>query len=275
MKDLKGYAILAAAIAVAFLAAGCTTAPGANNTTALSGPAALIGTWQLATFLGTNGETMRALAGSTPLVTFNRDGSVTGTAGCNHFSANYTATGNQLAFSPAASTLMYCTAPSGVMDQELRVFELLPVTAGFTIAGTTLTLLDRAGRPIMTFERAVSPQNAPLVGTVWRLSGFSDKATARSALAGSGATVSFTSDGRITGTTGCNDLTGPYTINGNRISIGPVQVTARACTDPALAAQERDLLDALQVAATYEVRADQLVMADAPGTRAVRFTRVA
>ncbi len=282
MKELKGFAVLAAAVAVALLAAGCTAAPGANTTTAnttnatpRAGPEALIGTWQLASFLGANGQTVQAVAGSIPLVTFTRDGAVAGTVGCNHFSANYTASGTQLAIGPTVSTLMYCSAPSGVMDQEQRVFELFPLTAGYAVTGTTLNLLDRTGKTIMTFNRAAEPANAPLVGTVWRLAGFSDNATARSALAGSNATVAFSSDGRLSGTTGCNDLSGPYTTSGNAISIGPLAVTARACADPAMMAQERDLLDALAAAVAYEIRGDRLTMTDTSGNRTVEFVRVA
>ena len=142
--------------------------------------------------------------------------------------------------------MMYCSVPAGVMDQEQRVLELLPLTAGYAVAGSTLTLLDRTGTPIMTFDRAAEPTNAPLVGTTWRLAGFSDNATARSALASSNATVVFGADGRLSGTTGCNDVAGPYTANETAISIGPLAVTERACADPALMLQERELLDALE-----------------------------
>jgi heat shock protein HslJ len=272
MKEVKGYAILAAAVAVALLAAGCATAPGTNTTTPnATGEPPLLGTWRLTSFLGANGQTVQAVAGSVPLVTFDRAGRVSGSVGCNQFSADYTVRGTQLTIGPAVSTMMYCSFPAGVMDQEQRVLELLPLTAGYAVAGSTLTLLDRAGAPIMTFNRVAEPVNAPLVGTTWRLAGFSDNATARSALANSNATVVFGAGGRLSGTTGCNDLAGPYTTNGNAISIGPLAVTERACADPALTAQEQDLLDALDVAASYGITGDRLVMTDSSGSRTVEF----
>ncbi|MEN6343611.1 MAG: META domain-containing protein [Methanospirillum sp.] len=279
MKGLVGYAVLAAAVALALLAAGCTTQPGANNTTATATvPAAessLVGTWQLTSFLGANGETVRAVAGSVPLVTFSRDGSVTGTAGCNHFTANYTVSGDRLSIGPTVSTLMACPVPTGLMDQEQRVFELFPLTAGYTISGSTLTLLDRSGNRIMTFDRAPGTVSAPLVGTTWRLAGFADNATARSALAGPNATLLFSSDGRLSGTTGCNDVSGTYTTNGNALSIGPLAVTERACADSAAAARERDLLAALGVATAYAIQGDRLIISDAAGSRTVEFVRAA
>ena len=49
MKELKRYAILAAALAVALLAAGCATAPaggdGAANNTSVALDPPLVGTW--------------------------------------------------------------------------------------------------------------------------------------------------------------------------------------------------------------------------------------
>ncbi len=279
MKELKGYAILAAAVAVALLVAGCTTAPGANNTTANATVRAaelpLLGTWQLTSFLGANGETVQAVAGSVPLVTFDRTGRVTGSVGCNQFTADYTVSGTQLAIGPTVSTLMYCPVPSGVMDQEQRVFELFPLTAGYTVAGDTLILLDRAGNRIMTFNRAAAAANAPLAGPTWRLDGFADNMTARSALASPDATLVFSPDGRLSGTTGCNDVSGTYTTNGNALSIGPLAVTERACLDPAAAAQEREMLAALGAAATYAIQGDRLAISDASGSRTIEFVRIA
>lgn len=275
MKELNRFALLAAVVAVALLAAGCATIPGATNATgngtARSGQEALLGSWQLTSFLGVNGSTVAAIAGSVPILTFNRDGTLTGSVGCNHFSATYNVSGNTISFGPSVSTLMYCSVPAGVMDQESRVLALLPLTTGYMVAVDTLRLLDRSGATIMTLNRAVEPEPLPLVGTRWRLAGFSDNETARSALAGSNATVVFGTDGRLTGSTGCNDLSGPYTTNGNRIAIGPLAVTERSCLDSALMAQERDLLDALEVAATYEIRGDRLLMTDTSGTQMAEF----
>ena len=275
MKELKRYAILAAAVAVALLAAGCTTAPadggGAANNTSVALDPPLVGTWRLTSFLGADGETVQAVAGTMPLVTFDRDGRVSGTVSCNQFSAEYTTSGNQLSIGLAVSTLMYCSSPAGAMDQEQRVLALLPLTAGYTVAGDTLILLDRGGNRLMTLARAASTVDAPLVGTRWRLAGFSDSATARSALAGSSATVVFGADGRITGTTGCNDLSGPYATDDARISIGPLAVTERACLDPGLMRQERELLEALETAATYDIEGDRLTMIDPSASRTVEF----
>jgi heat shock protein HslJ len=273
MKELKSRAILVAAVTVALLTSGCTTGPGPGNTTVRPADLPLLGTWQLASFLGANGETVQPVASSIPLVTFDRSGRVGGSVGCNHFTAGYTVSGSGLVIGPAVSTLMYCSEPPGVMDQEQRVFELLSLTAGFTVTGDTLVLLDRAGNRVMTFQRASVATDASLAGPKWRLAGFRDNETTRSALPGPDAALVFSPDGRLSGTTGCNTVSGTYSTNGNAISIGPLAVTERACLDPAPTAQERDLLAALGAAASYTIQGDRLALSDGAGSRTVEFVR--
>ena len=127
----------------------------------------------------------------------------------------------------------------------------------------------------MTFNRAAVATDAPLAGPTWRLAGFTDNETARSALPGPDATLVFSPDGRLSGTTGCNTVSGTYSTNGNAISIGPLAVTERACLDPALTAQEQDLLAALGAAASYTIQGDRLALSDATGSRTVEFVRIA
>jgi heat shock protein HslJ len=265
------------ALALALLVAGCTSAPGTNTTVNTTLPAAdtsIVRSWQLVSYLGADGRTVDALGGAVPVVQFTRDGSVAGSVGCNRFSANYSVRGTGLTIGPTVSTLMYCASPAGVMDQEQRVFELFEVAGSYAVTGETLTISDRNGRRILTFIRAAPTPDAPLIGPTWRLAGFSDNTTSRSALAGTNATVTFSSDGRITGTTGCNDVQGSYTLSGNALRTGPLTVTERACAEPERMAQERDLLEALSVAATYEIEGDRLVLTDEGSRSTVEFVRM-
>ncbi len=58
------------------------------------------------------------VAGSTLTATFAADGTVTGSAGCNTYSATYTLSGSDLKVTPPAATRMQCDQPAGVMEQE-------------------------------------------------------------------------------------------------------------------------------------------------------------
>lgn len=57
------------------------------------------------------------------------------------------------------------------------------------------------------------------------------------------AMIAF-ADGRVSGTTGCNRISGTYEIDGNVVTIGPLATTRMACPPP-LMARETALLAAL------------------------------
>ena len=76
---------------------------------------------------------------------------------------------------------------------------------------------------------------------------------------------------RVTGSTGCNSLAGPFTRDDTALRFGALASTRRACVDEARNAQERDLLAALAATARHTVHADTLTLlgADAPLARFV------
>lgn len=77
-------------------------------------------------------------------------------------------------------------------------------------------------------------------------------------------------DGRLSGSTGCNRYSGTYTVDGDRLEIGPVASTLMACLPP-LDALERGYLGALEAVAAWSVDADALVLVDAGGEDLLRF----
>ena len=60
----------------------------------------------------------------------------------------------------------------------------------------------------------------------------------------SNVTFLFASDGRVSGSTGCNNFSGEYVVDGDKIDIGPLATTRRACV-PALGDQESRFLDVM------------------------------
>lgn len=110
--------------------------------------------------------------------------------------------------------------------------------------------------------------DAPLRGTTWRLVRLGDRAASTGdpqrdpyfTIAADGAQVS--------GHGGCNRMSGPVQINGNRIAVGGLAATRMAC--PALA-QETAFFDALERAAAWRVTGQQLELVDSRGTALARF----
>ncbi|MGE5225854.1 MAG: META domain-containing protein [Planctomycetaceae bacterium] len=117
----------------------------------------LVGTaWRLTTIGGPGGTVSSTLAGTEVDAVFAKDGSVSGSDGCNSFGGPYAAGADgTLTFGALVSTTMGC-APA-VMDQAHAFTTALAVTATYAIDGTTLTLSDTAGTLLLAFDAAAAP----------------------------------------------------------------------------------------------------------------------
>lgn len=73
-----------------------------------------------------------------------------------------------------------------------------------------------------------------LAGSEWGFKGNND-----------GPFVQFGSGGEINGSGGCNNFFGTYEMNGERLIIGPLASTKKACIGPSMD-QEKEFLSALQ-----------------------------
>jgi heat shock protein HslJ len=119
-------------------------------------PEPLVGTnWTLASF-HTADAVSSVIADTTITAVFGADGSVSGSAGCNRYFAQYNSTGTSLSIGPAGSTKMACGTP-GVMQQESTYLSLLGQVKTYTIKGERLTLADAKGTPVLTFAKSVLP----------------------------------------------------------------------------------------------------------------------
>ena len=68
------------------------------------------------------------------------------------------------------------------------------------------------------------------------------------------ATLVFSSDGAVSGDTGCNRFAGAATVNGQSVEMpGPFAVTKMFCPQPGLMQQEDAILAALPEVASYEL----------------------
>lgn len=80
-------------------------------------------------------------------------------------------------------------------------------------------------------------------------------------------------DGRLSGHTSCNAMSGSFTLQGDVLKVGPIATTRMAC-GPLLLEQEDRILTALEIAATARVRPDGLLeLRDADGRGVLRATR--
>jgi heat shock protein HslJ len=198
------------------------------------------------------------------------DGKASGTDGCNHYAVPYSASGTTLQFGPRGiSTQMAC--PPDVTEQAHAFMAGIDGTRSYRVAQGRLELLAADGTLLAGF----TPQAQGLAGTSWRVIGYNNgKQAVTSVLIGTTLSMSFSSDGRVSGSAGCNNYTAAYTLSGATLEFGPAAATRKMCADPTgVMDQEQQFLKALETVATARQEGDSLELRTASGALAVRLTR--
>jgi heat shock protein HslJ len=192
--------------------------------------------------------------GSELTAVFNSDGTLSGSAGCNTYTATYETSGKQIDIYPAAATFKMCAHPVGVVEQEAQYLKALETAASYRLDGSRLELrtADGALAATLTAKAGLATMNtmpardgafpaALLQGAEWVVedinrTGIIDR---------SRATINFGTDGRISGRASCNTYTGEYTLTGEGLTVAKTATTRMACA-PALMRQEDLFLDVLR-----------------------------
>jgi heat shock protein HslJ len=210
------------------------------------------------------------VAGSTISALFAASGAFGGSSGCNQYSGEYSVTGSSIRItSPLSSTVMACSQE--LMDQESAYLEALGEIRSFAVTGDQLTFKDSNDQVLLVYQA----QAQDLSGTAWDVTGYNNGNQAvTSVLSGSALTAAFGADGTVAGHSGCNQYSGPYSVNGDQITIGPLASTRKACSDPAgVMEQEAQFLAAMQSANTYKIEGNVLELRTQDGALAVDLTR--
>ena len=226
-------------------------------------PAALAGTqWVLdLESLGVSG------AGAvSSFIAFERE-RVSGSDGCNRFSGSYELDGSALTFGALAGTQMACAGPADAVARKVNA--ALPRVRRVERDGQTLRMQDDDARPLLTYLASA----AGVEGSWSATSVLYDDAI-RGIVTGAQPTAHFSDDGGITGFTGCNSLSGSYTLDDEKLAIDPLATTKKACPSQEASEQEAGYLAALQSAVRIDQVADGLTLLNAKGQMAVVFERV-
>ncbi len=93
------------------------------------------------------------VADTTITITFNADGTLGGSGGCNNYNGRYTANSGQITISEVAQTNQLCTAPSGVMEQESAYINALRAAWAFEFPdrSTQMIVRNAAGQEILRY----------------------------------------------------------------------------------------------------------------------------
>jgi len=208
----------------------------------------LVGDWTLATVDG-----QAPPAGMVVTLSVGTDGTLAGEA-CNVYNAGYTATQTgDLTVDPIISTRKSCGD-----EQDAFEFAYLDGLQAATGWGTQTGTLTIFGTAELVFGDG-SAADATLTGQEWSLVSISG-----APVPGSGITATFGEDGTVTGSGGCNRYTGPYTVDGESLTVGPLASTRMSCGDVA-DDLERTYLEALELATGFAISGTDLVVSPSNG----------
>jgi heat shock protein HslJ len=199
------------------------------------------------------------------------DGQVTGSDGCNRYHAPVTLDGDGFRVQTGAmvSTKMACLPE--VMTRADAYTAALGRARTARMEEQRLILLGEDGATLATFET----QSQDLPGTTWTVTGVNNgKQGVVSVLEGSSLTLSFSHDGKVSGSAGCNRYSGTFSAEGEKITLRSLASTRKTCRQPAkVMEQEGQYLRALKRSATARVEGDQLELRDAHGALMVGASR--
>ncbi len=171
-------------------------------------------------------------------------------------------------------------------------FKLMPIfitVAIIVVACTSEATPTPEQEEEPTEEPAAVPTEAPaaesvaagtgdaLLDTIWSLT----ELNGESLILTTNITAEFNEDGRVAGSSGCNNYAAAYEVDGNNITINasPAATTLMACVPPVME-QEAAYMEALEAAETYEVSAppaggdEELVLNDSSGNPVAVFSAV-
>lgn len=215
--------------------------------------------WVLAS--GVDVEGWEAVA---PSATFE-DGRVSGSTGCNRFTGSYTLDGDALVMGQIASTRMACPPPGDEVEREYLA--ALERAAVWRSEEMELALLDADETEVLRY-RAATPLGS------WQATGILQADAVASPVAGTEITATFSEDGTLSGSAGCNTYNASYTTDRGGIEISQPAATRKACSEPAgIMEQEAAYLAALPRAVRFRVAGRALELLTAEGTFVATFTQ--
>lgn len=156
-------------------------------------------------------------------------------------------------------------------EYELRVEEEQvenPPADGSSVRWTLVEVVSK--NPVAEVETVPGLEDIS-----WRLVSYLDpKGNQVKVSPGSEITAEFL-DGKIEGSAGCNQYSGSYQFDGDRLKIGDIAFTERYCFEPlGVMEQEAAYLEALGFVESYEIDGQNLMMTNAEGAWLLTFNAI-
>lgn len=253
------------AIGLAALAASAMAAPPARTD---AGPAQAVEgpVWRLTEVRGLDPSLLPT--GPQSVTASFAHGRVSGFSGCNRYFGAYQVKQGRIVVDHLAGSMMACEPPAMKVEDAFR--RALSGSLRPSVAGGQLTLTGAGDAPALRFSAEPTAKLEGLHSTVTTFN--NGRQATISPIAGTTITLDFEA-GVVHGFAGCNTLRGTYTVQGDRIRIGPVATTRRYCSDEGVMQQEREFIAALSSTTTWAFSGAFLDMHRKDGERTLMGTR--
>ena len=119
-------------------------------------------TWNVTGVNNGKQAVVSVLQGSSLTLSFARDGTVSGSAGCNRYSGKFTTDGEKLTLRPLAFTRKMCPQPPNLMEQETAFLRALQGAATARVEGDQLELRDAQGALLVSASRVGGQKSGAL-----------------------------------------------------------------------------------------------------------------
>jgi heat shock protein HslJ len=110
-------------------------------------------TWTLQSLMDTTGMLIPARSGTGVTAAFDREGRMSGDAGCNRYAAGYQTLEYSINITGVSSTKTACNDP-GVMEQESAFLGDVSRAVSFRISESSLKFFDASGKTVLVFVPA-------------------------------------------------------------------------------------------------------------------------
>lgn len=222
-------------------------------------------------FISTSVEGSPIPGGGPLRLDFTQSGRVSATAGCNTSNGSVEFTDGKLTTSTMASTMMGC--PPETAESDAWTTALLSAGPSWSLDGDTLTLTSDAATVTLQDKKVVTPDR-PVEGTTWIVTSLvtPSAVSTSTALETSAPELTIAADGSVTGSTGCNRMTGNAEVADTTVTFTPMAATMMACPED-VAEIERHVLAVLDGEVTYTVDADTLTLRKPDGTGLILTAR--
>ena len=110
--------------------------------------------WQVIGYNDSKQAVVSVIIGTEITANFGKEGTLSGSAGCNNYNATYEVDGDNISIGPAAATRMFCPEPDGIMEQEVQYLAALETASTYLIEVDKMEMRTAEGALAVTFRAA-------------------------------------------------------------------------------------------------------------------------